>query len=244
MSLPESLPGSPVGSIAIIVVAAGAGTRAGGERNKVLLPLGEGSVLSRSVLLALGLPGVARVVVVARAGEEAAVTADLAPHLGTHLGAGDPLLVTGGATRHDSEWAALRVLAPEIDAGRIDLVAIHDGARPLADADLFTRVLAAAREHGGAIPVVTMTGLLGPGGIVDGAAVQTPQAFRAAPLLAAYTRAQAEGFTGTDTASCLEQYADPAGALAIAAVPSSARNLKVTFPEDIDLARTLVRARR
>ncbi len=218
---------------AVIVLAAGAGTRVGGEVNKVLLPLAGRTVLARSVLVAIGLAEVSHVVVVARSGEEEAVTDALSPYLGEST----PLLVTGGATRHDSEWAALRVLAPAIESGEIDLVAIHDGARPLADADLFRRVLAAARQHGGAIPVVAVSSLLGPDGVVEGAAaVQTPQAFRADVLLAAYAQAEVDGFRGTDTAGCLEHFAE----VEIAAVPSTARNFKVTFPEDVALARTLV----
>ena len=51
-----------------------------------------------------------------------------------YLGDGEVLLVPGGDTRHASEWAALRVLADEIDAGVITVVAVHDAARPLADA--------------------------------------------------------------------------------------------------------------
>ena len=66
--------------------------------------------------------------------------------------------------------------------------------------------------------------------------VQTPQTFRAADLLAAYRAAEADGFTGTDTASCVERYAD----LTIAAVPSSPANLKITFPHDLQLAERLV----
>jgi 2-C-methyl-D-erythritol 4-phosphate cytidylyltransferase len=68
------------------------------------------------------------------------------------------------------------------------------------------------------------------------AGVQTPQAFRAAELLAAYGQAERDGFTGTDTASCVERYSG----LRIAAVPSTPANLKVTFPEDLDLAAGLV----
>ena len=222
--------------VAVVVLAAGAGTRVGGDVNKVLLPLGEGTVLSRSVVVALALPDVVRVVVVARAGEEDAVAAAVVPHLALNCDL-EPVLVTGGATRHDSEWAALGLLAADIRAGTIDVVAIHDGARPLADADLFTRVLAAAREHGGAIPVVPVTALLDADGAVrDAAVVQTPQAFLAAPLLASYARAASDGFIGTDTASCLEKYAD----VRVVAVPSTPRNLKVTFPEDVGLARALL----
>ena len=68
--------------------------------------------------------------------------------------------MTGGATRHDSEWRALQALAAEIDAGELDVVAVHDGARPLAGPDLFAAVLAAAREHGGALPGRPAPGLL------------------------------------------------------------------------------------
>ncbi len=63
--------------------------------------------------------------------------------------------------------------------------------------------------------------------------VQTPQAFDARTLLAAYEQADADGFEGTDTASCVERYAPD---VTIAAVAGSARNLKVTYPEDVALA--------
>ena len=218
-------------SVAIVIVAAGAGTRVGADVNKVLLPLGDRPVLAWSVADALAADGVRRVVVVVRPGEEGAVSDALAPH----LGAAEVLLVPGGATRHASERAALRVLADEIGAGDLDVVAIHDGARPLAGVDLFDAVVAAAREHGGALPVTTLAGVLPrPAGELVG--VQTPQAFDARTLLAAYERADADGFEGTDTASCLERYAPDAK---ITAVTGSAGNLKVTYPEDVALAERL-----
>ena len=65
---------------------------------------------------------------------------------------------------------------------------------------------------------------------------ETPQAFRARDLLVAYRRADADGFTGSDTAACLEAYAD----LPIAAVPGDRRNLKVTFAEDVPVAERLL----
>jgi 2-C-methyl-D-erythritol 4-phosphate cytidylyltransferase len=148
------------------------------------------------------------------------------------------LLVPGGATRHASEWQALRALRPEIEAGEIDVVAIHDGARPLAGTALFAETIRAARAHGGAIPVVPLPGLVrADGAPLEGAlaGVQTPQAFRAPELLAAYVRADAEGFEGTDTASCLERY----GSLRIDGVAGSSLNLKITFPEDVALATEL-----
>jgi 2-C-methyl-D-erythritol 4-phosphate cytidylyltransferase len=66
--------------------------------------------------------------------------------------------------------------------------------------------------------------------------VQTPQAFRAVPLLDAYRCAEADGFTGTDTAACVATYTD----LPVCAVPGRATNLKVTFAEDLALAERLL----
>jgi 2-C-methyl-D-erythritol 4-phosphate cytidylyltransferase len=219
---------------AVVILAAGSGTRVGADTNKVLLPLGDAPVLAWSVRDALALDDVRRVLVVVRPGEQELVSAALVPHLGD----GEVGVVDGGATRHASEWNALRALAPEIGSGEIDVIAIHDGARPLAGRELFARTIEAARDRGGAIPVVRLPGLLA----LDGRAlpaeldgVQTPQAFRAPELLAAYTRADADGFDGTDTAACLARYTD----LAVAAVPSTPQNLKITFPEDLDLARRL-----
>lgn len=215
-------------SVAVVIVAAGAGARVGAGVNKVLLPLGDRPVLAWSVTDALAATDVTRVVVVVRPGEEDDVSAALTPH----LGGGEVLLVPGGATRHASEWAAIRVLAPAIESGEVDVVAIHDGARPLAGVALFDAVVAAAREHGGALPVTPLTAVL-PRTERALVAVQTPQAFAAPTLLAAYRAAEVDGFQGTDTASCLERYAT---GVTIAAVNGSARNLKVTYPEDVALA--------
>jgi 2-C-methyl-D-erythritol 4-phosphate cytidylyltransferase len=223
---------------AVVILAAGSGTRVGAEVNKVLLPLAGVPVLAWSVRDALALDDVGRVVVVVRDGEQEAVARALTPYLEEH----EVLVVAGGATRHRSEEAALRVLAREVAAGGIDVVAVHDGARPLAGAALFTATIASAREHGGAIPVVPVEGLLTTA--LDPVAgslgtVQTPQAFRAGPLLEAYDAARDDGFEGTDTAACFARYADGD----VAAVPGSPLNLKITFPEDVVLAGRLLSAR-
>jgi 2-C-methyl-D-erythritol 4-phosphate cytidylyltransferase len=222
-------------SAAVVILAAGSGTRVGAATNKVLLPIDGRPVLAWSVRDALGLDDVRRVLVVAREEELPLVAEALGPHLGDQeIG-----LVAGGATRHASEWRALLALAPEIESGSFDVVAIHDGARPLAGGGLFATTIAAARERGGAIPVVPLPGLLALDGRplpaeLDG--VQTPQAFRARDLLAAYTRADADGFDGTDTAACWSRYTD----LPVVAVAGSPRNLKITFAEDLRLASRLL----
>ncbi|GEP36389.1 2-C-methyl-D-erythritol 4-phosphate cytidylyltransferase [Nocardioides psychrotolerans] len=227
---------------AVVILAAGSGTRVGAAVNKVLLPLLDRPVLAWSVRDALATPDVRRVLLVVRDGEQEDVAAAIEPFLAPEPGAeprAEVGLVLGGTSRHDSEWAALQALAPEIISGAIDVVAIHDGARPLAGQALLQAVLAVALEHGGAIPVVPLAGVVSRAGAPlpagQPSAVQTPQAFAAPALLAAYEQAEAAGFGGTDTASCLERF----GLGVIHAVPGSARNLKITFPEDVAVAEAL-----
>lgn len=222
---------------AIVLLAAGSGRRVGAETNKVLLTLDGIPVLAHSVRTALAVAGAHRIVVAVRPGDREEVGDALAPLLGTH----DVWLVDGGAERHDSEDRALQALRPDIEAGEIDVVAIHDAARPLASAELFADVLATAAREGGAVPVLASPSLSNADGSLaegDLVTVQTPQAFAAGPLLRAYDAARAEGFAGTDTAACLERFTD----LQITAVAGERQNLKVTYPEDLTLAARLLSA--
>lgn len=222
---------------AVVVLAAGAGTRVGAEVNKALLPLAGIPVVARSVRTACAADGVRRVVLVVREGDQAAVREAVEPYLGE--GPPEVAMVVGGATRHRSEWAALALLAPSIEAGEIDVVAMHDAARPLAGVGLYDAVLSAAERVGGAIPaaplddVVALDGSPLPGRLVG---VQTPQAFRARPLLAAHRAAAAAGFEATDTAGVLAAY----GELALAAVESDDGNLKLTVADDYVVAEALI----
>lgn len=222
---------------AIVLLAAGSGSRVGAGRNKVLLPLDGVPVLAHSVRTALDVDGVHRVVVVVRPGERDEVAAAITPFLGSH----DVWIVDGGRERHDSEYRALGALRADVDAGEIEVVAIHDGARPLASAALFRAVIDTAAADGAAVPVLPAGRLNAVDGSVapdDLVAVQTPQAFAAPVLLAAYDAAQADEFVGTDTAACLERYAE----VTIAAVDGERRNLKVTFAEDLRYAEELIAA--
>lgn len=231
--MPETRPRA-----AVVILAGGSGTRVGAGRNKVLLPLGPLPVLAHSVRTALDVNGVHRLVVVVRPEDHDEVAEALVPVLGSH----DLWLVDGGARRHDSEYAALRALAHDIEAGDLDVVAIHDAARPLATAELFRRTLDAAAEHGAAVPAVaagTLSRADGTAPRTDLAAVQTPQAFAADRLLECYRQADLDGFAGTDTAACVERYAG----ISAHSVPGLVDNLKVTFAEDLPLAEALLSQR-
>lgn len=220
---------------AVVLLSAGSGSRVGTDTNKVLLPLHGRPVLAWSLRAVLRLAYVEQVVVVHRSEDHDAVREATEDGPSGRVG-----YVEGGSTRHGSEWNALRALAGAVDSGHVDVVAIHDAARPLAHEALFGAVVAAAREHGGAIPVRRQPGLLTTAAAPRPAgplvAVQTPQAFRAPELLAAYRAASRDGFQGTDTAACVERYTD----LRIHGVSSPATNLKITFPEDVALAERLL----
>lgn len=231
----RELPGT-----AVVLLAAGEGRRVGADTNKVLLPLAGSAVFTWSLRTALTLSGVRRVVLVVRPQDRPDIDHALEEVGGEFPGAA-LWIVAGGDSRHASEWNAVHALRHDIADGSVDVVAIHDTARPLAPAHLFERVIAAARRHGGALPVVERHSLVtrddgeAPSTVVG---VQTPQAFDAERLWSAYASAERDGFVGTDTASCLERYTDTT----IHCVRSDATNLKITFPEDIALAERLLRS--
>lgn len=236
--------GTRHGPVAAVVLAGGSGSRFGADRNKVYLPLGGRSVLSWSVDTLAAAPEVGPVVLVIRPEDRALaerVVAQEVEHTGIEM-------VPGGASRQDSELAALRCLADRIRSGRVELVLVHDGARPLVTPKLAAEVIRTARESGGAVPGLVRDDLAevdADGEHLAGAphrglvAVQTPQGFRAGPLLAAYEEAARRGFTGTDTASCLERFAD----LPIQWIDGDPRNLKITYAHDLEVAEGLLARR-
>jgi 2-C-methyl-D-erythritol 4-phosphate cytidylyltransferase len=215
----------------MIVLAGGMGARMGADRNKVYLRVAGREVLAYA-LATMATVGIDRLVVVARRDEHdhvAALLAEWAPTLTTTV-------VPGGDTRHRSEFAGLAALADEIDGGAVDVVGVHDAARPFADRALINRLLAATESLDGAIPVVPFDDTVfrpADGVFVDTAPlvrVQTPQVFRADLVLDAHRKAADAGFDGVDTAQVVELFrADTR----IGAVPGSPANFKVTYADDI-----------
>lgn len=222
-----------------VVLASGAGTRVGAGVNKVYLPLAGRRLVSWSLSAFVQVPAVGTIVLVTRPQDTGLVEQVLDSDLG--LGGAEVEVVHGGRTRQESELRALRHLADRIGRGVVDTVLLHDGARPLVSPALIDEVLRSAREHGGAIPGLPADDLRAIaadgeslGGAPSGTVVraQTPQGFRAAPLLEAYERAAREGFDGTDTASVMERFS----ALPVHWVPGEQQNIKVTFPHDLVVA--------
>jgi 2-C-methyl-D-erythritol 4-phosphate cytidylyltransferase len=221
-------------SVASIVLAAGSGTRFGHDINKVWLPLNGRYIISRSLTNAAANFKDARIILVINpADEEFARKALAADAMPTSIE-----IVYGGASRHESEFNALQHLKPAIDAGDIDIVLIHDGARPLATPELFSAIADGAARHGGAIPTIALDAREMDSTREESVArVQTPQGFKAQPLLAAYEKSVEEGFVGTDTAACMEKFFPE---VKILAVPGDVFNFKITYPQDLAIAERLL----
>lgn len=225
---------------AAILLAGGSGARVGAVRNKVYLDLAGRPVIHWSLKALAGLPGLVRLVVVVRPEDLVTVHSLLRSDPTAHMAE----TVIGGDTRHESESNALEHLAASIEAGEIDVVLVHDAARPCVTPELVQRVAETAVATGGAVPGIEIDERLysldgGPAPTTTVVRTQTPQAFWARPLLEAYRAAAADEFHGTDTARSIERYTD----LEVAWVPGERLNVKVTFPEDLFVAELCLKER-
>ncbi len=221
-------------TVASVVLAAGSGTRFGHSMNKVWLQLHGKHIISRSLENSRSSFSDVRSILVINPDDE-----EFAREALIKDGAlANTEIVHGGATRHESEYKALQYLKADIESGSIDLVLIHDGARPLATPELFAAIADGAQTHGGAIPTIALDPHeMDTARTETVARVQTPQGFRAQQLLAAYEKAQTQGFVGTDTAACMEKFAPEVKTLA---VPGDIFNIKITYPQDLAIAELLV----
>jgi 2-C-methyl-D-erythritol 4-phosphate cytidylyltransferase len=221
---------TPRPTAAAIVLAAGAGRRLGADEPKAFLSIGGRPMLAVAVAAAAASGAVDEIVVTVPEGYE-----DRA------LGCVEGLeilctVVRGG----DSRQASVRAGLAAIRDG-IELVAVHDAARPFAPPDLFTSVLAAIGEgDDGAIPVLPVADTVKR--VDDGfvtatlprdrlALAQTPQAFRASALRDAHERAAASGLDVTDDAEAME-----AAGCRVRAIAGDPMNVKITTMFDLAMA--------
>jgi 2-C-methyl-D-erythritol 4-phosphate cytidylyltransferase len=217
-----------------VIVGAGRGTRFGAS-DKVLAPLGGRPLLTYSIVAAEQAASISAIVVVAGEHVLDAVAALISSASWKKVVA----IVTGGARRQDSVAAGLAAVP-----AATTLVAIHDAARPLVSASLFDACVAAADRFGAAIAATQVADTLKrveDRHIVQTVpreglwAAQTPQAFRLDLLKRAFASAAASRLAVTDEASLLE-----AMGIEVTVVPSSAANLKITRPDDLDIAEALL----
>lgn len=146
-------------------------------------------------------------------------------------------VVEGGETRQQSVENALAALDP-----RTELVAVHDAVRPFVDIETIEKVVVAAAEFGAAIAGIVPVDTVKQVHLNKIRATiprerlilaQTPQIFRYDLLQEAFHRAKEDNFTGTDEASLVERLER----VEVHVVAGSDRNIKITRPSDIELAR-------
>jgi len=218
-----------------IIVAGGSGTRFGAELPKQFLNLKGLPILMRTIqAFGENSDGSFDVIVTLPVGQ-----IDLWHDLCSEYGFAVPhRIVPGGETRWHSVKNALDSIG---DIAGVDVIAVHDGVRPLASVALIGRVLDAARRDGAAIPVVMLNDSVRQLSGEDShaldrsslRAVQTPQAFDARLLLEAY--GQPFDPTFTDDASVVERYGHK-----VTLVEGESSNIKITRPMDLALAEILM----
>lgn len=224
---------------AAVVLAGGSGRRAALGRNKALADLGGEPVLVRAIAPFLDL--VDRVVVVTRPADRAEVAGLVGPEV---------VVVDGGPTRPASERSGLAAV------GDADAVLVHDAARPLVSHGLVGRVLAAVADGVAVVPALPRPvpvahwppqdegPVLHDAVLVDRSAlvgVQTPQAVPAEVLRAAFAAADVAEVAGRSVATdTVEPVLRHRPDVDVVVVPGEVRNLKVTWPHDLDRARRLL----
>ena len=220
-----------------VIVAAGNSQRMGAD--KILMKLGAMPVLARTVLAFENNEYIDEIIIVTKT-EKIEEIAGLCYKNGLHK---VKQVISGGKTRMESALAG-------VSAARhgAELIAIHDGARPLVSQDLITRTILAARDYHAAVPAVASTDTLKTvdekgfiAGTVDRAStvrVQTPQVFNADLIKGALTRAVTEGLSLTDDCSAMDMMG-----VRTFVVEGERENIKITTPEDLVYARAIVESR-
>ncbi len=214
-----------------VIVAAGNASRMEGI-DKALAPLGGEPVILHTIRAFQACPAIGEIVIVTRQ-DLLEKIADMAEPFSKVKG-----VVVGGADRTQSVLCGLQVLSE-----RVQLAAIHDGARPLITSELIVKTVSAADQHGAAAPAIPVKDtiknvqnhwVLSTSDRNSLRAVQTPQVFYLPDLLTALSQAVSEGAAITDDCSALERMGIP-----VYLVDGQESNIKITTPMDLRVAQLL-----
>lgn len=224
--------------IAAIVAAAGMGLRMGHKTPKPYLLLAGKPILARTLEIFEGIREIQEVTLVVHPEELDYCQEKVISPFGFKKVL---RLVPGGKERQDSVYHGLKALQNE---DNLELVLAHDGVRPFVTPPQVRRLLEEARRHGAAvlgIPAQDTLKKVSPEGLVrqtlerqDIWQIQTPQAFQAPLLWRAFVEAYSRNFYGTDEASLVEELNHQ-----VVVVPGSILNIKITTPEDLQLAEVI-----
>lgn len=222
----------PLKKCGAVIVAAGSASRMGGI-DKVMAPLGGEPMILRTVRTFQNCGAIKEIVIVTRE--------DLILPITELCGGFDKVraVVRGGDSRQASVKLGLSAFTD-----KMELAAVHDGARPLVSEAVIDRTVRAAHTYGGAAPVVSVKDTIKvfEGGFIASTpdretlrAVQTPQVFDLDLLRGALEKADKDGAAVTDDCSAVERLG-----LKIRLVEGEERNLKVTTPMDLKIAEMLL----
>ncbi|PLY02801.1 MAG: 2-C-methyl-D-erythritol 4-phosphate cytidylyltransferase [Desulfuromonas sp.] len=224
-------------NVHVLIPAAGAGRRMRADVNKQYLSLGSRPILAHTIDLFEQHSAVDSITLIAPEAEIPYCRDDIVARFGF---AKIRQIVAGGAERQDSVRNGLRACAADDD----DIILIHDGVRPLLPGGLIDSVVAAAVANSAALIAVPAKDTIKV--VVDGKVTatpdrstiwlaQTPQAFRYRLIASAHEKAYNHNYRATDDAQLAEWIGAP-----VAVVPGSYANLKITTPEDLELAASIL----
>lgn len=224
---------------AAIIVAAGQGVRMGAPVRKQYLELDGAPILAHTLRIFDGSPEIHHIYLVVPEGEMGFCRQFVLPPEALQK----PLtLVAGGPARQDSVWNGLKAIA-DLDG----VVAIHDGVRPFVTLAQLAACIETALRHGACILGIPATDTLktvSADGHISGTLdrgniwlAQTPQVFRYDLIRNAHENARKERITGTDDAMLLERTLGTR----VKIIPGSRNNIKITTPEDLLIARALLK---
>ena len=219
----------------VVIVCAGNSTRMGGV-NKILLPLGERLVIGVTMQAFQKCESIGEIIIVARESDIPAIREEADKAGITKL----KECTTGGATRQESVINGIRCISKGIQ-----LVAIHDGARPLVKPEHIEKVIKDASVFGGAtlgVPVKDTIKTVDGGLIIDTPPrsslyiTQTPQIFKRDLYFEGVDFALEHGLDFTDDCQLVEAIGGK-----VAMTVGDYTNIKITTPEDIKLAEVLLK---
>lgn len=226
-----------------VIVAGGTGERSGLSSGKQLAEAAGRPVLTHTLQAFAECDAIDEIVVVGHPDRlEEYVRVAIEPLASSKVA----MIIAGGDTRQASVANGLVAVPPGAE-----IIAVHDGARPLVTPGLVASVIQVLKDNpalAGLVvghPAYDTLKSVDPGRRIERTldrsgvwAAQTPQVFRAAVLREAYERAFEDGFTGTDDASLVERLGHP-----LAMFPGPRDNLKVTVPEDLLIVERLLSLR-
>jgi 2-C-methyl-D-erythritol 4-phosphate cytidylyltransferase len=229
-----------MGKLAVVVVAAGKGSRMGTAESKQYLQLSGKPILVHTLALFQRIQQVDTVVLVTGADDVDRCRG----YIGQYGLSKVNHIIVGGKERQDSVFKGLKVLDADVD-----WVMVHDGVRPFAAEEHVLACWNKAMEADAAVlavPVKDTIKVVDSEGTIESTpdrrslwAIQTPQAFRLSALIRAHREAETAGFVGTDDAMLVERIG-----MQVSVVEGSYDNIKITTPEDLPLAEWLLHKRR